>query len=427
MKQSMNVLGAACIIVLTFAAAPRSGISQEKSDYAIVKSFESKYNDIKGSIGQATTVQECATLSANIDDLAKEFSADTTLLNNALYPDKYDNWMGELRIELRLAQDKLGIIESQVSRIVELEEQVRTLSGKVDSITNENNKLLSSLNVMSSAMTKSTKMIDSLKNLVARLRRGLRERDEAILAMTDSLFIQYGTNVSGLSEQQKKLLVGKVERYNVVANIKESAEQNIRFLESTELATKDILSMVKDQQRFSSSWKGLGTKLTGIYAGGKEREKEIVSVDTVISAWGTKVDSALWTNLNNDFASKQISVKPFHSADEFVSNLSDYLDNQGGDATASNSVKSDRLNHFLNDIWNPSVGSQVLPALVDDSIITKAQQSQIQTKLVSWEASSKPSHTLLYAAILIVIVLVLVFVLYRQRKAPQTIEPKGQA
>ena len=426
MKHLISARSSVCILALSFLIMPRGSHAQVQSDYSIVKSFESKYNDIKASIGQATTIQDCAAINANIDDMEKEFAADTTLLNNALYPDKYDAWIGELRVELRLAQDKLGIIESQVSRITDLEEQVRTLSGRIDSITNENNKLIASLNVMSSAMTRNNKMIDSLKDIVAKLRRGLRARDEAILAMTDSLFVQYGTNIAGLSEQQKKMLIGKIQSYNVVANIKTSAEQNLKFLESTQLSSKDILSIVKDQRRFSSYWKGLGPKLSSLYTGGKEREKEVGSVDTVISEWGTKADSALWTTLNDEFSSKQISVKLFHNADEFVSNLNDYLDQQGGDAKASDAEKNDRLNHFLNDIWNPSIGSQVLPAMVDDGIITKDQQNQIQVKLATWEASSKPSYVLLYAAIVIVIVAVVIIVLYRRRKRPARPKPNIQ-
>ncbi|MGO9482276.1 MAG: hypothetical protein ACLP05_10935 [Candidatus Kryptoniota bacterium] len=424
MKHLMSVF---CVLALALAVTPQIGKAQENSDFGTVKSFESKYNVIKELIKQATTVQECASLGADIDDLEKEFVADTVLLNNALYPDKYDKWLSDLRVELRLSQDKLGIIESDVTRIVELEEQVRDLSGRVDSIANENNKLIASLNVMSTALAKNTKTIDSLKNIVARLRQGLRARDAAILAMTDSLFVQYNANVAGLPEQQKKMLVGRVEHYNVVTNIKGAAQQNIQFLESTQLGSKDILSMVKDQRRFDSYWKGLGPKLSVLYLGAKERTNEVASVDTVISEWGSKVDSALWASLNNELTDKQISVEPFHNADEFVSSLSDYFDQQGGDLKASNAEKNDRLNHFLNEVWNPSIGSQVLPALVDNGLISKDQQTQLQTKLESWEKSAKPSYTLLIAVTIIVVVLVVILVLYLRRKKPEEPEPNPKA
>ncbi len=249
----------------------------------------------------------------------------------------------------------------------------------------------------------------------------------AILAMTDSLFVQYNANVAGLPEQQKKMLVGRVEHYNVVTNIKGAAQQNIQFLESTQLGSKDILSMVKDQRRFDSYWKGLGPKLSVLYLGAKERTNEVASVDTVISEWGSKVDSALWASLNNELTDKQISVEPFHNADEFVSSLSDYFDQQGGDLKASNAEKNDRLNHFLNEVWNPSIGSQVLPALVHNGLISKDQQTQLQTKLESWEKSAKPSYTLLIAVTIIVVVLVVILVLYLRRKKPEEPEPNPKA
>jgi hypothetical protein len=157
--------------------------AQVRLDYSIVKSFESKYNNIKESIRQAATLQECAAAHADIDELEKDFAADTVLLDDALYPDKYDKWISELRFELHISQDRMGIIETQGSRVADLAERVRILSGRIDSIADADMRLISSikvmsstlnvmsstLNVMSSALTKDTAKLDSLTNIVGRL------------------------------------------------------------------------------------------------------------------------------------------------------------------------------------------------------------------------------------------------------------------
>ncbi len=402
-------------------------MAQEQSDYAIVNSFQTKYKAIKEAIKEVKTVQECAEVSANIDELEKEFAADTTLLNKSLYPDKYDDQIAEVRVELRLNQDKLGIIESSVARIAELEEQVRSLSGKVDSLSGENEKLMASLDVMSKAMEKNTKTIDSLNHLITTLRQSLRARDEAIFALVDSLFMQYDKNIPGLPDQEKKMLVGKVEQHNVVSNIMQAAQQNMKFLESTQLSGKDLAGMIKEQRQFSSYWNGLGPKLANVYVNSKDRTKQISAIDTVIAEWGRKADATLWASLNGEFSSKQIPVQPFHSGDEFVSNLSNYFDEQANDSKSSTSEKADRLNHFLNDVWNPSISSQWLPTLVDGGIITKDQQTQLQTKLALWEASTKSSNMILYAVIFVVILLVIIGFVVMRRKKPQAGEPKPQA
>ncbi len=159
--------------------------AQVKLDYSIVKSFESKCNDIKEAIKQATTLQECAAARADIDKLENDIAADTVLLNDALYPDKYDEWISELRFVLHLSQEKMGIIESQGSRVADLAGQVRILSGRIDSIADDDKRLIASISVMSSAinvmsseLTKDTAKLDSLTNTAGRVQpRGLTHQN----------------------------------------------------------------------------------------------------------------------------------------------------------------------------------------------------------------------------------------------------------
>ncbi len=421
MKTLRNTLGAmtqgmVVIFALGFLA---TAAAQQRSDFETVKSFQTKYKAIREAIKEAKTVQDCAEISANIDELMKEYAPDTTLLNKALYPDKYDDQISEVRVELRLAQDKLGLIETQVARIADLEMQVRTLSGKVDSLSAENDKLMASLDVMSKAMEKNKEVIDSLNKVISRLREGLRARDAAIFALVDSMFMQYGNNIQGLSDRQKNMLLGKVERHNVVASILQSAEQNMKFLETTQLTGKDLVQMLREQHRFSSYWKGLGPRLANLYVNRRERTKQVAAVDTAIAQWGRKADSTLWSGLNNEFKSATISIAPFNSGDEFVSSLGSYLDTQGGDINAPDADKAARLNRFLNDVWNPSIGTQWLPMLVDEGIVTKNQQAQLQSKLAAWEAAARPSHTVLYIVIIIVLALLALYFFMRRRKKPQ--------
>lgn len=416
----LSVVGA----LMIFSSAV---VAQEQSDYAIVQSYKTKYGAIKDQIKQVQTVQQCAEVSANIDELEKEFAADAALLNKSLYPDKYDDQIGEIRYELRRNQDQLGIIESSVARIAQLEEQVRSLSGKVDSLSGANDKLMASLDVMSKAVAKNTKTIDSLNHLITELRRSIRARDEAIFAMTDSLFMQYDKNIQGLPDQEKRMLIGKMEKHNVVSNVMEAAKENIKFLESTQLSGKDLAGMVKEQRQFSSNWKGLGPKLADAYVNSRDRAKQITAIDSMIAEWGRKADSTLWASLNGEFSSKQISVEPFHSSDEFVANLGNYFDEQTNDSKSSSDEKASRLKHFLDDVWNPSINSQWLPTLIDAGIITRDQESQLQTKLATWEAATKPSHMFLYVAIFVVILLIVIVVVIRNRKKPQPTEPSPQA
>lgn len=180
----MRYLASALSVVfgVTFAFVSMS-TAQVKLDYSIVKSFESKYDATKESIEQAATLQECTAARADIDTLEKDFAADTVLLNDGLYPDNYDNRIGQLRFELHLSQDRMGIIETQGSHVADLAGQVRLLSGRIDSIANDDIRLMSSIkvvsstisvvtstiNAISSALTKNTAKLDSLADIIGRL------------------------------------------------------------------------------------------------------------------------------------------------------------------------------------------------------------------------------------------------------------------
>ncbi len=406
------------IVVVFLLGFVATAAAQPRSDYEIVKSFQAKYKAIKEAIKEAKTVQDCADISANITELEKEFAADTVLLNKSLYPDKYDDMIDNVNGDLSYAQNKLGLIETQVARITDLEMQVRTLSGKVDSLSSENDKLMASLDVMSKALEKNTKAIDSLNKVIGRLREGLRARDAAIFALVDSMFMQYGNNVQGLPDQQKNMLLGKVERHSVVANVLQAAEQNMKFLESTQLTGKDLVQMLKEQHKFSSYWNGLGPRLANLYVNKRERAKQVAAVDTAIAQWGRKADSTLWSGLNAEFTSNKIDVQHFSNGSEFVTSLGAYLDSQGGDLKASTSEKAARLKNFMDNVWNPSVGTQWLPMLVDEGIITKDQQTQLQTKLAAWQGAAQPSNWLTYTIIIIILVVLVIFVVSRRKKSP---------
>ena len=305
MKRLVNFysIAARSFVAIFLLGLACTAAAQPKSDYEIVKSFQAKYKAIREAIREAKTVQDCAEVSADIAELEQQYAADTTLLNKSLYPNDYDTEIGNAQVDLSLAQSRLGLIESQVAQIAGLETQVRMLSGKVDSLTRENDRLMASLDVMSKALVTNTKTIDSLKKIIGRLREGLRARDAAIFAMVDSMFLQYGKNVQGLPDQEKRMLLGKMERHDIVTEIHQAAEQNLKFLETTQLTGKDLIQMLKEQHRFSSYWKGLGPKLAGLYVNRRERVREVAAIDTVVAQWGRKADSSLWAGLYKEFTS----------------------------------------------------------------------------------------------------------------------------
>ncbi len=178
----------AAVIALSVLVLP---LSAQKSDRAIVDKFESQTKSLNPQIDSAKTVQECADISAAIGEIEKTFSEHKELLDKALYPDNYATTMTNLKGRLLVRQKDLGVIETQFTRILELEAQVRELSGKVDSLSQQNDRLLGDAKRLEASVKQNQSLYDSLTNVIKTLRENLKQRDDLIFALVDSLFLQY--------------------------------------------------------------------------------------------------------------------------------------------------------------------------------------------------------------------------------------------
>ena len=123
--------------------------AQQKSDYAVVQRFQGITKSIAKNIDQAKTVQECAEATTSLDAVEKEFGGDKLLINQANYPDGYDKTIEQLRGKLLIRQRDLGVIESQIVRITELEVKIRELSDQVKKLTTQNEALMAEVQQLS--------------------------------------------------------------------------------------------------------------------------------------------------------------------------------------------------------------------------------------------------------------------------------------
>jgi hypothetical protein len=397
-------------------------LAQRKSDYATVKRFQSEIESISTSVDKANMVQECAEASVSIDMVLKEFSADTILLEKANYPDGYNKTIQKLRGKLAIRQKDLGIIESQVIRITELETQVRQLSDQVGMLNSQNEKLLEQIQLTSKTA------IDSLRKLVAKLKEGLQQRDDVIFALTDSLFLQYDKNVGDMKDVEKQGLAAKLERHSIFGNIKRSIMDNVTFLEATQLKGNDVVTLVRQQNRFKSQWTGLAPKLASLYLSGKSKKNEVILVDSMLSVWGDKVDGAMWRSLNKIFSEKGFVVKEFNNGEEFTANFIAFLDEQIQDPRKEMSETRYKLfTNFNENLWQPDLNATWLPSLVELQKISETQKKEIEEKVDQWRSSVTPglswlSYMLIILGGLLAVIVVIWFFRKTSKPAEEEIE-----
>jgi hypothetical protein len=412
------------IAVMTVCAV---SFAQEQSDYAIAQSFNKQYKVITAAIGTAQTVQECAEISVNIDALEKEYAPHKALLDKTLYPDDFQKKLDMVHAQLAYAQTKLGIIQDAVAKIAGLEIQVKELSAQVEKLSSENGELLKEIQTLRASNAKDQKTVDSLNVLVTKLRSNISDRDKMIFAMVDSIFMQYDKNVDALKDVEKQKVASHIERNSVIGNIKKSIVDNVMFLESTSLTGKDLATLVGEQKKFASQWKGLGPKLAVIYVAQKDRVKEVNTIDTMITAWGAKVDAALWKSLNELFTRHNLTVKPFNSGSEFGANVIGFIDDEIQNANQrTEAVRFQVYSVFIDSVWNGELTTTWMPLLRDNNIVTETQFGQIKAKADVWRSSVEPGHTTLYIIIAAVVLIILLLLYRRMKKTPKTPTPQAE-
>jgi hypothetical protein len=398
------------IVLLTIAAV--SLTARQKSDRAIVDKFEKTVKVLYRAADSAKTVQECADINTSIDELQKEFADHKILLDRSLYPDDYSKSIANLKGRLLIRQKDLGVIETQITRIVELESQVRELSGKILNLTQENERLMGTVKTLSTSYTLSNEadkaIFDSLNTTINKLRLNLKERDNLIFALVDSLFMQYDKSVASMSDVEKQGISGKLERRNVLTEIKKSITDNLRFLESTNLTPNDYSEIARQHQRFASQWKGLGPKLTSIYLTGKQKKNEVTVVDSLLSTWSAQVDLGIWKSLASLLEKCKIQLKPFSNGTEFTANFLDFIDVEIKNIKQEpEDVRAKRYNTFNDMVWKTDLKPLWLPVLVESGKITSDQKTEIENRFKSWQSAITPVSPIVYGLLIILFAIVL--------------------
>jgi hypothetical protein len=195
---------------------------------------------------------------------------------------------------------------------------------------------------------------------------------------------------------------------------------NVLFLESTALSGKDLSVLVGEQKKFASQWKGLGPKLASIYVAQKNRAKELATIDTMLTAWGTRVDAALWKSLNELFTKHNLTVRPFNNGNDFVANVISFIDEEIQNANQQTEAARFKVySVFVDSVWNAEITTTWMSLLRENNMVTEAQFAQMKTKVDDWRSVVEPPHTTLYIIIAAVVLLVLLLLYRRTKKTPK--------
>ncbi len=419
-------------LVVLFVFMVGMGMVQESSDYAIVQRFQATAKQISKAIEASNTVQECNVINRRIEGLKNDYQVYEQLLDNALYPETFNSILNDLRSKLTMRQRDLATIEKQGGQIQELETKIQELTDQIAALTAQNEKLFADVQRLSQNIKRltgdlftSSTPLDSLQRLVVQLRKGLQERDALITALIDSIFLQYDKNLEQMSETERKALIAKVEKHGLLSNVKRSLQDNIAFVEITNLKGTDAEEIIKQQRQLQAIWNAVGSKLTTLYATAKQRKVETSTIDSLFVQWNLKINSALWRSLNALFLAKDFQIVEFNNGNEFVASLGAFFEAQASNRDdESKETRYKKFTTFNEEIWIPELQMGWFPTLIKLGHLTESQKAELEDKYSRWKSGVEPASSILpvVLVILVVVALIAVLIWYWKRQNKETEE-----
>ena len=380
-----------------------------QSDYEIVQNFKQKYKQLDESIKSAKSLEELNSLVANIDRFRNEYLAHKQLLDKSLYPDNFDKSFENLNLAFVIRNQDFTTIDVLQTENIQLKEQVALLNKR-------NTELMNKIQEYEYANRKNSKKVAELEKLVSELKTSLKKRDDLIVGIVDSLMPQLKKEQTQLSSEERGQIYIEAERNNVLANVKRSLQDNIRFIRITALEPTDLNEIRMQQQDFLEFWQDTGLKLVDIYAKKNERSGEIKEIDSLFTLWNKSLGREAWTNIKTEFGYNDINLVEFVNGDEFNNVLNSFIDDEIKNIGVKSLEESEQTyTSFADSTWYKVVKSKWIPYLMENDLLTVEQKKSIEDKISDWKGRLTPASFDWIYILVAVIAVIGVGVMYKKR------------
>ncbi len=415
---------ALCTLAFIIVLIPFLTVPAQESDFAIKRDFEDRAAVLRTQIDAAVSTAQLDSLKNAIDGFEMDFSPHSEFLDKALYPETFTSRMKEMRERHERTLLRVRTIESQGTRMAEMEGAIQTLTYRLDTLSVERDRLFAELKVNKTNAT-------ALRETVRRLENMLQARDKLMFALVDSIFMPYGQDLATLDDVQREALSTKLTDNNLVNRVYSIAADNVRFLGATELQGKDYAALLDNYRQFAGRWKGLSDKIQAVGIAGqmpgaartsspKRTESvtassrssaaaQVQQVDSLLGEWNARLQKSFWSAVEREFTSRQIQIMPFSDGPGFSASIRTYVQ--------SLQTSGDDPSVFVEEIWKAKIDKEWRDALTRDGMLGKEEYASLD-KLVSELAKTKfDLKFVLYAGIIGLGALVLWWLLARKPKA----------
>ena len=410
------------LLLFTFLFTVFTTFSFAQSDYEMVQNFKMDYTRVEQQIKDADSLADLSLIAEDIEKLKQNYVMQKDLLDKALYPDKFDALIDKLNSAYHLR-------ESDFAAVDVLKTEVSTLKLQVDTLNSKNNELLTSLEKLESMANKNNEQIRQLSNLISNLKSSLHKRDELVMNMVDSLMPPVMREKPMLSTEDKKQITSNIKKDNILANVKTTIRENIKYLDLTSLQPQDISDVLKQQKEFSNTWSRIGPTLAEVYSNNNNKASELREIDSLFTLWKTSVRQEAWNSIEEVFAEKGVPVRNFTDGEEFTNKINQYIEKEKNDiASVTETEAKNAFKLFVDSTWSGEIEPRWTPFLIENGMLAENNKDSIDENIDIWRSELYQSNWWMLIVFLGVIAAGLALLVSRLRKKSKSLKiPTEQA
>jgi len=350
-----------------------------QSDYETTQDFKDKAKVITEAIKNIQDKSELSRIESAIIKLKSDFSTHKDLLDKALYPDNFESVLTKLNKSLRSKKRSLNKINSLENKITDMRIQITDLNDK-------NLTLLNDIKELNRLRSNDSAKISELRSKVRVLGKQIKERDNLVLGVVDSLLNDFVNKKEPITDASRYKLERTINSRDLFTNIKRTLNDNIDFLDVTVFTPEDLLELKTQNQKFREVWDKLGPQLTQFYLNKAEKRTELQTINKLFQRWDEKIDTSVWQSIDYHFKAYDVKLMPFNSGNEFTANILAFITLEINSAEKKQPEELFRTyNTFVDSVWAKEIRPNWLPMLIENSYMSTDQRNTIEEKFVNWE------------------------------------------
>jgi len=385
MNRTISTLAALLFVASTTVIA-------QQSDYQVQQDFRAEYKELVSNLDAAQTSDEIASIVDAISELEAEYAGYSELLDNALYPDTFEERVDDLRNRMTISRENISVIEDLNQQISQLEEEIAELRDRLTQLDEE-------VTATSQRLERSAANERRLSGLVTQYRQNIEDRDAFVSEMIEDLLNRYEamdaetqSEVRDAAESLEDDPLALLE--TIISGYINQADRD------SGLDASDFVRMRAQHGYFETVWDKIGDRMAAAYASDRpvQAEQEITDL---LAAWESSVNNKLWGALSTAFNQNGIDLPQFTSDTAFNNALNAFVDQAIETAREQNEEADYELFNSFNDYWNNTVKAQWGEHLVAGNILSQSDIAAIDVKLSTWGQQAAPTSNLMFILFLI--------------------------